>query len=94
MAQLVGTLETICGRKTLPLPIPAPLFKFIAFVSETAFRLVRAVPMLTVEKSRELLASWSVSTDKAKRELGFESSIPFDRGARETFEWYLKEGWL
>ena len=47
-----------------------------------------ATPMLTREKAIELLASWEVSTGKAKKDLGFESHIPFEQGARETYKWY------
>lgn len=94
MTELVAMLERASGRKGLPLPIPAALFKVIAAVSETSFRLVGATPMLTREKSGELLGSWQISTDKAKRELGFESQIEFAEGAKQTYEWYRTHRWL
>ena len=51
-------------------------------------------PMFTVEKAREILGNWEVSTKKAKNELGFESEISFQEGATQTAAWYFKEGWL
>jgi nucleoside-diphosphate-sugar epimerase len=94
MKELIALLEKGCGKKGIPIWLPSPLFKAIATVSEVAFKLVGATPMLTCEKARELLTSWEVSTDKAKRDLGFESHIPFEQGARDTYEWYRKKGWL
>ena len=94
MGELVGLLAEASGRKTMPLPVPGWLFRVIGFVSEYAFKLVGATPMLTREKAGELLASWEVSTEKAKAAFGYESRIPFPRGAADTFAWYRREGWL
>ncbi|UCC43612.1 MAG: SDR family NAD(P)-dependent oxidoreductase [Candidatus Zixiibacteriota bacterium] len=92
--EMSNILQQACGRYALPAVIPAPLFKLIARASETAFKMVGATPMLTREKSDELLASWEVSTDRAREELGFDSKIPFPQGAKETYDWYIREGWL
>ena len=50
--------------------------------------------MLTTEKANELLASWEVSTDKAKNEIGFVSQIDFLKGAKQTYNWYIDKSWL
>ena len=94
MGELVGLLAEASGKKTMPLRVPGWLFRVIGFVSEYAFKLVGATPMLTREKAGELLASWEVSTEKAKAAFGYESRIPFARGAADTFAWYRREGWL
>ena len=91
---LVGHLRAASGRRTIPVPIPGALFRAIAAVSEFAFKLVGATPMLTREKADELLATWEIDTSKARTELGYESAIPFPEGARRTYEWYCKKGWL
>ena len=92
--EMVDIMETASGRKGLTLRIPAFVFRFIAFISEFAFKLVGATPMLTREKSSELLTSWEIATEKAFNDLGFESEIAFARGAKETFNWYREQGWL
>ncbi len=94
MANLVEILAAACGKKTYRLRIPASIFKVIAAFSEFSFKLVGATPMLTREKAGELLASWIVSTDKAREHFGFESEIDFAIGARQTYDWYRREGWL
>ena len=94
MEELVAMLQQACGRKGIPVILPAPAFRFVGAVSESLFRLVGATPMLTREKANEILQSWEITTDKAKRELGFESKIPFALGAKETYDWYINQGWL
>ncbi len=94
MRELITLLEKGCGKRALPVRVPSPLFKAIAGISEFAFKLVGATPMLTREKAAELLVSWEVSTVKAKREFGFESQVPFEQGARQTYHWYRQKGWL
>ena len=94
MKHLIRLLEEAMNRHGFPLYIPAPLFYVIAFVSEWALRLVGETPMLTVEKAGELLASWEVSTERARNELGFVSQIPFAQGARDTYQWYVEHGWM
>ena len=94
LRDLVTILEAASGKKGVPLRFPASLFKMIATLSEASFRLVGATPMLTREKAGELLGAWEVSTEKARKDLGFESHIPFAQGVQETFAWYRKYGWL
>lgn len=94
MEDLISILSNACGKQGISIPIPASIFKATAIVSQSLFKAVNATPMLTLEKANELLASWEISTDKAKKDLGFESKIPFEQGARETYHWYQNEGWL
>lgn len=94
MKELIEILQKAIGVKGFPLYLPAPLFKAIALVSGILFKIVGATPMLTLEKAGELLASWELSTDKAKNDFGFVSSISFDRGAAQTYKWYREKGWL
>jgi len=37
---------------------------------------------------------WICSSDRAKRELGFEPRIGLQEGLMETYDWYRKQGWL
>jgi len=94
MAELVELLEAASGKRAFSVCLPGSVFRGIARLSEFAFKAVGATPMLTREKADELLASWEISTDKARRDFGFESQIPFEQGARETYRWYRRMGWL
>lgn len=94
ITEMIRWLESGCGKKGIPLVLPAPLFRLIAAISEFSFKLVGATPMLTREKTRELNASWEMDVSRAREVLGFKSQIPFAEGARQTFDWYKAEGWL
>ncbi|MFH1685973.1 MAG: NAD-dependent epimerase/dehydratase family protein [bacterium] len=94
MIELVTLLQQGCGRRAFNLKLPGGLFRLIAAVSEGVFKLFGRTPMLTREKADELLASWEVSVEKAHELLGYRSRIPFAQGAVETYQWYLKNGWL
>lgn len=92
--ELIRILVEASGRWTLPLYLPAPLFRLVAAGSEFVCKAINVTPMLTREKARELNACWEMDTSRARDELGFESKIGFEQGARHTFEWYIAEGWL
>jgi nucleoside-diphosphate-sugar epimerase len=94
MREMIDILARTDGGWQIPLIVPAPLFRFIAAVSEYSFKLAGATPMLTREKTRELLPSWEFDVSRAKDELGYESRIPLAEGMRQTYDWYLAEGWL
>ncbi len=94
MKELISLLQSAIGKSCIPLIIPSALFKAIAYVSERLLKIFGVTPMLTTEKAGELLASWEVSIAKATRDFGYDSQIPFERGARDTFQWYKNEGWL
>ncbi|MEW6051802.1 MAG: SDR family NAD(P)-dependent oxidoreductase [Candidatus Zixiibacteriota bacterium] len=94
MADMLTIMEQACGRRGFPLLIPGWFFRGIAAISEFSFRIVGATPMLTREKANELLETWEISTEKARRELGFESQISFAVGAKQTFDWYREHRWL
>ncbi len=94
MKELVNLLEKGVGKKGVPAIIPAPVFKLIAALSESVLKLFNVTPMLTREKAGELLASWEISTARAREHFGYSSEITFEQGARETYLWYKREGWL
>jgi len=79
----------------LPIRIPAPLLMIIATAAEWVGAVGGFTPRLNRHKARDLLQSdWTCSVSKAERMLGYTSHIPFERGARQTIEWYRAKGWL
>jgi len=94
MKELVNLLEKGVGKKGVPVIIPAPVFRLIAALSEGVLKMFNVTPMLTREKAGELLASWEISTARAREHFGYTSEITFEQGARETYLWYKREGWL
>jgi nucleoside-diphosphate-sugar epimerase len=91
---LINTVVTACGRWTVPLILPSPLFRAVATIFEFSCKAFGGTPMLTREKTNELNSSWEMDVTKAREELGFESRISFDEGSQQTYQWYLDQGWL
>jgi dihydroflavonol-4-reductase len=92
--QLVNHLRRAVGRASFPIYVPGWAVRMIAWISEKSLRIFGKTPMFTVEKANEILENWEVSTEKAARELGYQSEIAFPEGARETVYWYREEGLL
>ena len=94
-SEVVELIEEAVGRRALKIPIPRPLLRLAAVVSETSARLSSRGTIFNRDKVRELLApGWICSTGLAQRELGFRTGIPLERGIAETAAWYRAEGWL
>ncbi|MEE8404215.1 MAG: SDR family NAD(P)-dependent oxidoreductase [candidate division Zixibacteria bacterium] len=94
MKQLIELMAGACGKDGFRLYIPTFLLYTMAFVVQTLSALVGATPMLTLEKAKEILSSWEVTTSKARELFGFSSSVSFEDGASATYDWYIKHGWL
>ena len=92
--ELIKYIQQAVNKKGIPLYIPGALLKVITSLSSSVMKAFGIPPMFTVEKAKEILGNWEVSTEKAKKELGFESEISFEKGSAETAKWYFNEGWL
>jgi len=94
MKQLIELMAEACGKDGFRLYIPAFVLYTMGMAAQTLSALVGATPMLTLEKAREILSSWEVTTGKARELFGFSSSVSFEDGASATYDWYIKHGWL
>lgn len=55
---------------------------------------IKSPPLLTRGRVNMFYDSIRFSSDKAKRELGFETSTPLEEGIRNTVQWYKENGYL
>jgi len=92
--EIMNAIEEACQHTGIKFRLPGSLFKTIATVSESVSKALGATPMLTKEKARELLQWWEVSTERAEKLLSFRAQIPFPEGARQTYQWYRRQGWV
>jgi nucleoside-diphosphate-sugar epimerase len=87
--------KEVMGRTAFRVRVP----EFVVYVV-SAFAELLAVfspkpALINFEKARDIVQDyWTCDASKAKRDFGFEQEIPFRNGAKETVEWYRKEGWL
>lgn len=94
--ELVLALEAAVGRRAwLRVPLPRAVIEAAAMGSELYGRVANKAVMLTRDKCNELFAPhWVCDASDARRDLGWEPTMPFLEGARLTAEWYRTAGWL
>lgn len=81
--------------KAIYLRIPVFIFMIVAFFSELLGKLKGKTSALNSEKAKELCQKyWLCSSSKAKDELGFFPKYTFEKGVKESVEWYKSNGWL
>jgi len=77
------------------LKVPPFLFGLAAFGSAAFARLTRRPQIFTPDKMKEMRqANWVCGHKKIGEAIGWNPRKAFQEGARETFEFYRKEGWI
>lgn len=92
---LVRTLCEAGGVRPRVVQVPPLLVTGVGAAGSILQRLGMRRIAMTVDKSRELLAShWTARTAESLENLGISGSKPFPEGARITWAWYRDQGWL
>jgi nucleoside-diphosphate-sugar epimerase len=95
LSQVWDMIQAALDTWAVGVRIPRPVLLGLATVCEWAGKMGGFTPKLNRAKARDLLQKdWTCSSAKAVRLLGYESRVPFERGARQTVEWYRAMGWL
>jgi nucleoside-diphosphate-sugar epimerase len=86
-------IETIADTLKLPHPTLTPplwLARIVTWWSETLARLVgkKEAPLFTRARLKFLGLNLDFSIEKARRELGYNPRVGFERGMQETMAWY------
>jgi nucleoside-diphosphate-sugar epimerase len=85
----------ILQKKGFRVPVPVPLIKTVAALSESLASLTKKPALVNKQKVIEMEQDfWTCSPDKAKKELNFEAEIGLENGVRETLIWYKEQKWL
>ena len=92
----VGVITSnILNKKSLKIRIPHFFVFGVGYMAEFFGKIANKAVTLNVEKVKDITAEgWVCSSEKAKRELGYNPTVTLEEGFRETAEWYTKEGWL
>lgn len=85
----------IMGKRGLFVRVPHAVVSVVAGISEFASLFKKKPSVLNWEKRVDITQRhWTISTERARHELGFVPQIPVDEGFRETIEWYKQMKWL
>ena len=94
LAELLRTLERICGRRTARLRVPPLLARATGSASEwIANNLTGRAPIATVEGVRLALRSSRFDSNKAARELGY-APRPIEDALIAATRWLINDGHL
>jgi len=90
---LVKKIAIGIGKKCgLPIPVPIFCFRFFSWFMLLLNYFFRTTPIPSPDKVRELKQMyWICSTEKAKRDFGWEAKTSMEEGARKTFKYYKQE---
>lgn len=92
---IAETLASLRSPRARLLPVPAPLIRAAGSLAGLASLLSDGPPVFNREKAEEMLHDgWLCDVTATQEALGFPLRTPFSEGARETWDWYRREGWI
>lgn len=92
---LAQFLERIVGRRVRQLILPPSVFELAGLSVESLSRLVGQAPRFDRRRARDIARySYTCETNPAAQALGWSATLGLQDGLRQTYDWYLKAGWL
>ncbi len=92
---LIDCMKKVIGKKAIKVRIPETLAYISGFFSEFIGNLTGKTPVFNLEKAKDFVQKyWVCSPKKAMEILGFRQKIKPEVGFKQTFEWYLQNGWI
>ncbi len=87
-------VQTVLGKKNIPIHIKPEWVKKIAGVVETTATFFGSYPVVNREKAKEMILEWTCDHTKAKKELNYQPQFSLEEGISRTLRWYKKHNWL
>lgn len=86
--------ETL-GRRVVAVPVPLSLIRMVSLGGDILGRIRGAAVLFRSEKLVEMKQlAWVCSSEKARRDLGWEPVVPLKEAVRRTAQWYKDHKWL
>jgi len=93
--EISDTIAGSLGKRIVKLHLPLQLAHFTAIINEAGAYVMDKPAMVTRQKVREMSQRyWTVSSQAAQKDFGFQCRYDLARGIQETAEWYQKQGWI
>tara|TARA_R110000868_G_scaffold1211_7_gene9440 strand:- start:11248 stop:12225 length:978 start_codon:yes stop_codon:yes gene_type:complete len=92
--QIRKITSIVMNKKAIPIKIKPNWVKKIAAVIEGGASLFGKYPVVNKEKANEMILEWVCSSQKAKKELGYNPKVSIQEGISRTIRWYKKHNWL
>jgi len=104
ITEVLNAIAKAEGVKLRIIHLPTPVGNAIGLTVETFGKVFRFWPFIVKETGRPTFSrntvrwstgnTWICSTEKAKRELGYEPAVSLQEGVQRTVEWYKSVGAL
>ncbi len=83
------------GGRMLSIPVSIPLLFGAGMILQLFGKITRTIPLLDLRRMSDMRHRyWMYDTSAVARDLGYETGYELSEGARETVEWYRKQGWV
>ena len=93
LAEFLGQIAIMCGRRPPRLRLPRPLVYPFAFGAETMARVTRHEPFLTMDGLRMSKHRMFFTSAKAEHDLGYKAR-PYPEALKEALAWFRGNGQL
>lgn len=95
LSQFYDTIADVMGRRAVTVHVPVLPCTLFVFGFEMISRARGKVPLLHVEKLRDLRQrTWVCEGKRAEQELGFTPSVTLREGVENCVRWYENESWI
>lgn len=91
---IIKIIQGTLGVSSITIPVPEWAALTAASLTEYLWNIFRKTPPVTRKNIESTLADRVFSIEKAKRELGFEPHMDYEKGLKETILWYMENGWI
>lgn len=89
------TAAKFLNKSPLPVRVPHFVVKIIARIAEIVAMIGGQIPSLNRQKAREMVCeSWSCSSEKAKKDFGYNPQYDIEQSFKKTISWYQEMKWL
>jgi nucleoside-diphosphate-sugar epimerase len=94
-SQVAKISSEILGKRFFTVKIPFALALLTGSIIEIYSRIRKKPLIINRQKLKEISQPyWTLSVNKAKKDLGYVTNFPVAAGIGKTIEWYKKENWL
>lgn len=91
LIEILREYQRLGGHKPPAISVPFPVTDVVGWMEEMRWKVFGADPMLSRGKACAARHDWAYSSEKAKRDLGYEW-LPWKESFGRTFQWMKEEG--
>jgi nucleoside-diphosphate-sugar epimerase len=94
VGRLAGLIAGLPAKTARLIPLPDFLVRAAGLAETFRETVTKASRPFNADKARELLAGQWLCESGLRAELELPGPIPLEKGLRDTWEWYRRQGWL